>query len=137
MKLQLSQYYYYVLELVSPAFPLDWSTFLSPLLWPSSVSASPALFKHVVPITSDIRSAGGSKKQRQTRSSHRYVLVGNEEPTDGLSCMDLDQDARLLRDKPKRVDRGLLFVHEEYLVAIDLTSHVGTISTWLATYFLV
>ena len=36
----------------------------------------------------------------------------------------------------KRVDRGLLFVHEEYLVAVDLTSHVGTIPTWLASYFL-
>ena len=28
--------------------------------------------------------------------------------------------------RPRRVDRGLLFVHEEYLVAIDLSSHVGT-----------
>ena len=27
--------------------------------------------------------------------------------------------------------------HEEYLVAIDLTSDVGTIPTWLASYFLV
>ena len=27
--------------------------------------------------------------------------------------------------------------HEEYLEAVDLTSYVGTISTWLAFYFLV
>ena len=27
--------------------------------------------------------------------------------------------------------------HEEYLVAVDLTSYVGTIPTWLASYFLV
>ena len=27
--------------------------------------------------------------------------------------------------------------HEEYLVAADLTSYVGTIPTWLAAYFLV
>ena len=26
--------------------------------------------------------------------------------------------------------------HEEYLVAVDLTSYVGTIPTWLAFYFL-
>ena len=37
----------------------------------------------------------------------------------------------------KRVDRGFLFVHEAYLVAVDLASHVGTIHTWLASYFLV
>ena len=40
--------------------------------------------------------------------------------------------------RSKRVDRGLFFVHdEEYLVAVDLTSYVGTIPTWLAFYFLV
>ena len=39
--------------------------------------------------------------------------------------------------RSKRVDRGLFFVHEEYLVAVDLTSHVGTIPTWFASYFLV
>ena len=27
--------------------------------------------------------------------------------------------------------------HEEYLDAVDLTSYVGTIPTWLASYFLV
>ena len=27
--------------------------------------------------------------------------------------------------------------HEEYLVAVDLTSDVGTIPTWLTSYFLV
>ena len=27
--------------------------------------------------------------------------------------------------------------HEEYLEAVDLTSYVGTIPTWLAPYFLV
>ena len=27
--------------------------------------------------------------------------------------------------------------HEEYLEAVDLTSYVGTIPTWLASYFLV
>ena len=37
----------------------------------------------------------------------------------------------------KRVDRDFVFVHEEYLVAADLASHVGTIHTWLASYFLV
>ena len=31
----------------------------------------------------------------------------------------------------------LVFVHEEYLGAVDLTSHVGIIPTWLASYFLV
>ena len=39
--------------------------------------------------------------------------------------------------RSKRVDRGLLFVHEECLVAVDLTSHVGTIPTGLGPYFLV
>ena len=39
--------------------------------------------------------------------------------------------------RSKRVDRGLFFVHDEYLVAVDLTSHVGTIPTCLASYFLV
>ena len=39
--------------------------------------------------------------------------------------------------RPRRVDRGLLFVHEEYLVAIDLSSHVETIPAWLDFYFLV
>ena len=29
------------------------------------------------------------------------------------------------------------FEHEEYLEAVDLTSHVGFIPTWLASYFLV
>ena len=29
------------------------------------------------------------------------------------------------------------FEHEEYLEAVDLTSYVGTIPTWLASYFLV
>ena len=27
--------------------------------------------------------------------------------------------------------------HEEYLEAVDLTSYVGTVPTWLASYFLV
>ena len=31
----------------------------------------------------------------------------------------------------------MFVVHEEYLVPVDLTSHVGTIPTWLAYYFLV
>ena len=35
------------------------------------------------------------------------------------------------------VDHGLFFVHEEYLVVVDLTSHVGTVPTWIASYFLV
>ena len=89
-----------------------------------SVSASPALYLHghgqevielesratamrMAPITPDIRSTGGSKNQRRTRSStgkrgsgrtsHRYSMCyyGNEEPADGLSCMDVHQDARL------------------------------------------
>ena len=29
------------------------------------------------------------------------------------------------------------FEHEEYLEAVDLTSHVGIIPTWLASYLLV
>ena len=39
--------------------------------------------------------------------------------------------------RSKRVDRGLFFALEEYLVAVDLTSHVGIIPTWLASYLLV
>ena len=39
--------------------------------------------------------------------------------------------------RSKRVDRGLFFVHGKYMVAVDLPSHVGTIPTWLASYFLV
>ena len=31
----------------------------------------------------------------------------------------------------------VVFVHEEYLGAVDMTSHVGTIPTGLASYFLV
>ena len=31
----------------------------------------------------------------------------------------------------------LFFVHEEYLGAVDMTSHVGTIPTALASYFCV
>ena len=31
----------------------------------------------------------------------------------------------------------MFFVHEEYLGIVDLTSHVGIIPTWLASYFLV
>ena len=30
----------------------------------------------------------------------------------------------------------LIFVHEVYLGAVDMTPHVGTIPTWLASYFL-
>ena len=37
----------------------------------------------------------------------------------------------------KRVDRGVGVEHEEYLEAVDLKSYVGTIPTWLASYFLV
>ena len=29
------------------------------------------------------------------------------------------------------------FEHEEYLEAVDLASYVGTIPTWLASYFVV
>ena len=40
--------------------------------------------------------------------------------------------------RSKRVDRCCVGVeHEEYLEAVDLTSCVGTIPTWLASYFLV
>ena len=40
--------------------------------------------------------------------------------------------------RSKRVDRSLLFfVDEEYLGAVDMTSHVGTIPTGLASYSLV
>ena len=38
--------------------------------------------------------------------------------------------------RSKRVDRCVGVEHEEYLEAVDLTSYVGTISTWLASYFL-
>ena len=36
-----------------------------------------------------------------------------------------------------RVDRCVGVEHEEYLEAVNLTSYVGTIPTWLASYFLV
>ena len=31
----------------------------------------------------------------------------------------------------------MFVVHEEYLVTVDLASHVGTIPTWLVSYFFV
>ena len=37
----------------------------------------------------------------------------------------------------KRVNRCVDVEHEEYLKAVDLTSYVGNIPTWLASYFLV
>ena len=39
--------------------------------------------------------------------------------------------------RSKRVDRCVGVEHEEYPEAVDLTSCVGTIPTWLASYFLV
>ena len=39
--------------------------------------------------------------------------------------------------RSKRVDRCVGVEHEEYLEAVDLTSYVGTIPAWLASYFLV
>ena len=39
--------------------------------------------------------------------------------------------------RSERVDRCVGVEHEEYLEAVDLTSYVGTIPTWLASYFLV
>ena len=39
--------------------------------------------------------------------------------------------------RSKRVDRCVGVEQEEYLEAVDLTSCVGTIPTWLASYFLV
>ena len=39
--------------------------------------------------------------------------------------------------RSKRVDRCVGVEHEEYLETVDLTSYVGTIPTWLASYFLV
>ena len=39
--------------------------------------------------------------------------------------------------RSKRMDRCVGVEHEEYLEAVDLTPYVGTISTWLASYFLV
>ena len=39
--------------------------------------------------------------------------------------------------RSKRVDRCVGVEHEEYLEAVDLSSCVGTIPTWLASYFLV
>ena len=39
--------------------------------------------------------------------------------------------------RSKRVDRCIGVEHEEYLEAVDLTSYVVTIPTWLASYFLV
>ena len=44
------------------------------------------------------------------------------------------EEQRFFCFRSKRVEHGLFFVHE-YLVAVDLTSHVGTIPTWLASYF--
>ena len=35
--------------------------------------------------------------------------------------------------RSKRVDRCVGVEHEEYLEAVDLTSYVGTIPTWLAS----
>ena len=39
--------------------------------------------------------------------------------------------------RSKRVDRCVGVEHEEYLEAVGLTSCVGTIPTWLTSYFLV
>ena len=39
--------------------------------------------------------------------------------------------------RSKRVHRCVGVDHEEHLEAVDLTSYVGTIPTWLASYFLV
>ena len=39
--------------------------------------------------------------------------------------------------RSKRVDRCVGVEHEEYLEAVDLTSYVGTIPTWLVSHFLV
>ena len=39
--------------------------------------------------------------------------------------------------RSKRVDRCVGVDHEEHLEAVDLTSYVRTIPTWLASYFLV
>ena len=39
--------------------------------------------------------------------------------------------------RSKRVDRCVGVEHQEYLEAVDLTSCVGTIPTWSASYFLV
>ena len=39
--------------------------------------------------------------------------------------------------RSKRVDRCVGVEHEEYLEAVDLTSCVGIIPTWLASYSLV
>ena len=39
--------------------------------------------------------------------------------------------------RSKRVDRCVGVEHEEYLETVDVTSYVGTIPTWLASYFLV
>ena len=36
--------------------------------------------------------------------------------------------------RSKRVDRCVGVEHEEYLEAVDLTSYVGTIPTWLASF---
>ena len=38
--------------------------------------------------------------------------------------------------RSKRVDRCVGVEHEEYLEAVDLTSYVGTMPTWLASYLL-
>ena len=39
--------------------------------------------------------------------------------------------------RSKRVNCCVGVEHEEYLEAVDLTSYVGKIPTWLASYFLV
>ena len=57
---------------------------------------------------------------------HMPVIRWPAEDTSPLFCF-----------RSKRVDSGLFFVHKDYLVAVDMPSHVGTIPTWLASYFLV
>ena len=39
--------------------------------------------------------------------------------------------------RSERVGRCVGVEHEEYLEAVDLASYVGTIPTWLGSYFLV
>ena len=55
-----------------------------------------------------------------------------------LTCRVIHGLARYsFRFWSKRVDRCVGVEHGEYLEAVDLTSYVETIPTWLASYFLV
>ena len=61
------------------------------------------------------------RPRQHTQRARRYTVHCNKNALNG-------------KDK---TSRKLFFVHAEYLVTVDMTLHVGTIPTWLASYFLV